>query len=43
MALKGVSVMITEPIGLVAASQLSKAKAEERELLLHWADVVEYA
>jgi aminoglycoside phosphotransferase (APT) family kinase protein len=30
-------------LSIVAASQLPKAKAEERELLLHWANVVEYA
>jgi len=29
-------------IPIVAASQLPKAKAEERELLLSWANVVEY-
>jgi len=29
-------------IPIVAASRLPKAKAEERELLLHWANVVEY-
>lgn len=27
---------------IVAAAQLSKKKEEERELLLHWADIVEY-
>jgi len=30
-------------LSIVAASQLHKAKAEEREFLLHWANVVEYA
>jgi len=30
-------------LSIVAASQLPKAKPEERELLLHWANVVEYA
>jgi aminoglycoside phosphotransferase (APT) family kinase protein len=29
-------------LSLVAASQLSRAKPEEKEFLLHWADVVEY-
>ena len=29
-------------LSIVAASQLSKAKPEEREFLLHWANVVEY-
>jgi thiamine kinase-like enzyme len=30
-------------LSIVAASQLPKAKPDERELLLHWANVVEYA
>jgi len=30
-------------LSIVAASQLPKAKPEEKELLLHWANVVEYA
>ena len=30
-------------LSIVAASQLHKAKPEEKELLLHWANVVEYA
>jgi hypothetical protein len=29
-------------LSIVAASQLMKAKPEEKELLLHWANVVEY-
>jgi tRNA A-37 threonylcarbamoyl transferase component Bud32 len=29
-------------LSIVAASQLPKAKAEDRELLFHWANVVEY-
>jgi hypothetical protein len=29
-------------LSLVAASRLSRAKPEEKELLLHWSDVVEY-
>jgi len=30
-------------LSIVAASQLPKAKPDERDLLLHWANVVEYA
>jgi thiamine kinase-like enzyme len=29
-------------LSIVAASRLPKAKPEEKEFLLHWADVVEY-
>ncbi len=29
-------------LSIVAASRLLKAKPEEKELLMHWANVVEY-